>query len=547
MRQIFSPRVHSDLTNLLLGDRQQPAGQFDHSGWELYPRGLGQSLPAQLASAHEVQHHILNHSTAYGILLTIAALMYRTHECSEAQFTGLVGNCRSAHEMFATAISVMHMPDSLAATDYLSVHMPDYHALLEDALWMVKGVAEDQHMPLIHAVLVASFQSPEIVAVLEKGQPLKPSASAYPDRRLTLLADWLVSGGDRLASEWIKSRSFAAAQANLAKASHITWYECLMAHSNVHGVTILPPDAHLEYLASWHELLPAMAPRAAKMVGVREFDDASPTRTTLRQMEQERVVDRSDALPATLHRPTDISCWNLHDLLVHAADYVFILVEARITERLREQFSFQTTDIAELNSDAHDFSVHAVSFPDEFGGPRTLWRISNPSGLAVFHQGEIPVLAFVSLLLASDTAFDPWMDEFDRVTRVFVWDISFADHIPALFEPYDAVNVLSGELVHDDGSATFVAFLAYGTHGGVDLFMARTGPVVAQLVVQWSIEASDRIRVASLTDLNQELNWLISTAMSHLLGDRHHDTQSLQSDYSFRCKKARRLRTLQQG
>ena len=94
-------------TKLLLGDRQQPAGQFDHFGWELYPRGLGQTLPAQLASAHEVQHHILNHSTTYGILLTIAAHIYRACECSEAQFTGLVENCRTAHEMFATAIRSM--------------------------------------------------------------------------------------------------------------------------------------------------------------------------------------------------------------------------------------------------------------------------------------------------------------------------------------------------------------------------------------------------------------------------------------------------------
>ena len=139
------------------------------------------------------------------------------------------------------------------------------------------------------------------------------------------------------------------------------------------------------------------------------------------------------------------------------------------------------------------------------------------------------------------------MDELDRVTRVFVWDISFADHIPALFAPYDAVEVLSGELLHDDESATFVAFLAHGTQGGVDLFMARSGPVVARLAEQWSKEASDRFRVVSLTDLRQEQIWLISTAMSHLLGDRHHDTQALHSDYALRCAKAGRLRIHHQG
>ncbi|MFT4083904.1 MAG: hypothetical protein QM638_15085 [Nocardioides sp.] len=170
------------LTNALGG---RLLGAYDGSGaWQIYLSELGNSEEQLYVEMHEGMHHELQASTGWGLVSAMASELARRgfrREPLEAVFHRMVEHSRSAHEMFATAISSF-----VVGKDRARELLVD-NILYSDYLRQAEGLVPRSQAPSdrFHQAAVAAV----LRAVMSPQSTLRLLAVGYDRLQLEDLAD----------------------------------------------------------------------------------------------------------------------------------------------------------------------------------------------------------------------------------------------------------------------------------------------------------------------------------------------------------------------
>jgi hypothetical protein len=546
-----------DLTALLLEGASVPEGQYRHALWELRTNGQAVSNAASIVSVHEMLHHLLNNTTAYGLALIVVAHLARRSEDFTTKRNTLVRQCRTAHEVFATYVSLLLVAREYLQSKTIKEIYPGYEHYVHEAQLLLPGVGQYRHQ---HAIMNGSirvcFQSPELAARLDEGRPFDISDSpndrlkalqsivdeAYWPQRLSVFRDvnqdtpgvdqYLGDQADSVVIENIGAANFDV----LSRSLDAFVYQDLSALLPAHGLEVLPEDYHLRYLeqliAHVREL-DAFHDREFPLAIAEHSDDEPP----LVQFENEQLIFREQKLPAIVVPFRQILRHNWSSLSTRSGDRRYMYVLSRITERALEAYAFSAESAQWLQERHADFFTAVVARQQTENGLQLVFAVlDTPAQLAELSEAGNGVLGNSSLLLTADSRWESWHEALDRYSsHTMVVDLAPSTQLLRVADFFDSLFYRKLHIESDDGET--YGFLLLVGRGAVPtgIYLLACGEVMANLAIDYLTKSVPSARpLDDRLEENKEIFWLAQIAVAHLVEESRFDFRALNTAYATR-------------
>lgn len=554
-----------DLTALLLEGAGVPEGQYQHALWELRTNGRAVSDEALLVSVHEMLHHLLNNTTAYGLALVVVAHLARHDDEFAAKRNALVSQCRTAHEVFATYVSLLLVAREYLLTKTIKEIYPGYERYVQEAKLLVPGVSEFRHQ---HAILNGSlricFQSPELVARLEEGRPFDISESpndrlktlqsvideAYWPHRLSAfwalhqdtpgVDDYIGDEPDSVVIENIGAKSFDV----LSRSLDAFVYQDLSSYLPAHGLEVLPEDYHLRYLEQLVadvRGLDAFHDRDFPLA-IREHSGDEPP---LVEFENEQLVFREGKIAAIVMPFQQIPRDNWSSLSTHSGERRYMYLLSRITERALDAYAFSAASAQLLQEKYPDFFTAVVARQQTEEGLRLIFLVlDTPSQIAELSEAGNGILGSSSLLLTADARWESWHEALDRYSsHTTVFDLAPSTQLLRVAEFFDALFYRQLHIESEEGETYGFLLLVGRGEVPTGVYLMACGEVMANLSIDYLKKVVPSARpLDDRLEENKEIFWLAQVAVAHLVEESRFDFRALNTAYATRGFQAKHFR-----
>lgn len=539
----------NDLYELLISGNEVPGGSYDHIRWKISAKGETSSDAMLLTSVHESMHHLLNNSTAYGLLLIITAHLARSNIVDQKDLIRLVDSCRNAHEVYATYNSILLTSSDASNRATIEDKYPDYMRYVRQAEFLLKGLENDHlHYSALSAIIEACFQDPSLFTALRRGDVFSALPKETPDERLVKLSTHLA--GDALeifAREFIRShhdeeaaRRFVDSKrfpedtddrefesySDLQRSFHLHIYESIR---KLNIIDMMEKDRHLHFLEVLIDHVRTAHPSIANSLPDTS-GNASREYTPITHYESETVVYRDNPPKINLISFSDYPADAYDRLIGRAEELSYIYLTARITERFASQYRLRPEQKSWLD-EHHPHFILTIPIPADSGETVTHVVLDSPYQLHALEN--YPMLCSVSMLLTSDRRWHPWGDTIIGIcTQVIVFDLPPSEQIPRSFVDYHAVLYRTFDLATAGSEYSFVVLLALAEGNSLDMFLLPCSSVMAHLLANMLDTCGPKFRpMDHEKDVEQDVLWLIRASATRLLDESHFDFNALRTQY----------------
>ena len=287
-------------------DSSEASGRFDARGWLV---SAGAHDPDAFITAHEWQHHQLQNSTTYGVVVRLLhALADATNDPDRAAAAGhLVGACRETQEAYATWIPAVSFGWSRAE---LARAWPDYLPHF-DAMCEALGAVERPYLRF-HAAqaLARACMQPPLDAVFKAGFGELELADLpirlRPDHRFRIVrtrgVDWQTATRDALGAvgkgaemravldaTQLSADMFAPALAEGWTAVNNAMYDAVTQLLAGHGMPSVGPEGHFAVIPDLIAGASSAAGRSLPLTAPGHRPTRSRSWTVAEQIENESM------------------------------------------------------------------------------------------------------------------------------------------------------------------------------------------------------------------------------------------------------------------
>ncbi|PRY23501.1 hypothetical protein CLV58_14122 [Spirosoma oryzae] len=488
----------NDIEALLNFDGNTPIGQYNQLQWTTDFGADATGLTAKIVSAHEFFHSELNNTTVYGCLLQSYAYLSRGKSPFQSAFkqllVELVQQCREAHEVYATWLSItvfsQNIDDQQARNVLMGNQLYESYYTLGNEL-----VSEFPSLYLRQQVLTAClrfcFQSQTlaqtILGHLTDFAQSSVRSSEFPNQRFhhirqhvgpSVLYAWV--------NEYIEQRKglpaidlLAAAlagqedtQALLARENNdlaeqlMTWiYQTLQAHFNARGSASFDSRAHLSFFSQLLEHLQTNYPLPEspnQLIPNQTPDDYE--RSMVVTFENETILLAQKPLSCIIRHPHELTADLTERLLQGIGDEPHLFITGRLSFLLRDQYQFaDPLDEAWLRQINGPFTAIQYSYLTEQGRVVVFIPFDSVTALTQFLMGKaagVPVLGCVAVSAAYQSAWwQEWGDFFmDQCqTSCLLLDISPLHFVEDVFIQDEFVYY--GKMIINTGDRSFTTLV----------------------------------------------------------------------------------------
>jgi hypothetical protein len=437
-----------DIEAILSYDGRGPAGVYNQLTWQVVSSNDTTHIMDQMVSVHEFMHNELNNTTAYGFLLQVYAYLAKENTPLQDHYTNvleeLVESCRTAHEVYATWMSISLLSENMNDQLHLQLlddneEYMDYY-MCADAI--VKSVPDNYlRRHIVTAIISICFQSKPITdAVLANIEAFDPdifNINEFPNQRLSILAkesskiDWMAML--KTFTETQKELPWYRLLTDALGGNGDDWalthpdneensstlirfiYDRLVDKLNAQGLLSLPYLEHMPYFKQLLPLLDKIAPfnQSANPLTINSKPD-DITRSVLQNFENETQLFTMEPLTCILLWPDDILAATKAQILSGTGDSPHIFVVGRTHFFMKKQYTFPIqgdTDWCNTNNGAFT----AIRYAQVIEGHRFVIYVpfSDPEKLHTFIKEkptDIPVLGSIS---ATACYFADWWGKWE--------------------------------------------------------------------------------------------------------------------------------------
>ncbi len=476
-----------------------PLGVYDQLNWKVRTGTDATDIMSKAVTVHESMHNELNNATVYGSLLQSYAYLAREETPHQAHYNNLlctlVDRCRTAHEVYATWMSVALL--SADANDQLYQQLlidnEEYLNYYNCAARMVQEVPDlylRRHV--VSAMIYICFQSRLIIetaiADIVGFDPDLIDVNEFPDQRLNFIMhgcphiNWIdmlneFAGTqqhnawydlllDALAGEGNNSALSAEGNEENSAALITFLYNRLAENFETKGLPSLPYMDHLTYFKKLLPLIDRLAP-FSKSSNPLEINTqpGDITRSTLRNFENETLLFTNRPLNCILLHPSNISSATKAQILNGVGDYPHILITGRTYFFMEEQYVFQEKEDAEWCRQ-HTGSFTAIRYAGNMAGQRIVVYVPflEPAELEDFLKDkpvDIPVLSSITETARSQEGWwSNWQTFFETkpATTCLLLDISPLYYLEKIFSNVEMLLYGKANIKMEEGIKSVMLF-----------------------------------------------------------------------------------------
>jgi hypothetical protein len=550
----------NDIDTQLRFNDYGPAGVYNQLNWKVRSGADATHIMNQVVSVHEFMHNDLNNITAYGSLLQGYAYLAGENTPLQAFYTHvlyeLVEQCRTAHEVYATWMSI-----NLLRAD---IHDPLHEEVLadnEEYLYYYSCAAElVQQVPdlylrrqIISAVINICFQSQAIVeaaiANLAEFDLEKLSKDDFPNQRLNFITqncaniDWM-----KMLNEFVETQqsepwygllrdalsgngdetalSDPANETNSEKIERFI-YDRLAEKFKQQGLLSFPYLQGLSYFKDILPLLDQLAPfnQSANPLTINT-EPSDTIRGTLQNFVNETLLFSNQPLTCTLLQPRDIPDATKANILAGIGEYPHIFITGRTYFFMAEQYIFPAKEDFQWCEEGSG-SFAAIRYAYMLDDERVVVYIpfSEPAELEDFLKdkaADIPVLSAISEIACYDKDWwQRWGDFFanNSATACILLDLSPLYYIEKVL--CDATGLFYGKMNIKMEELVKSAMLFHVKNDGktAALIVAPCSEIYAQAIHYYIQERFPLFE--NKIDLPKEHKQNLGAILSHVFKEEH--------------------------
>lgn len=488
----------NDIDALLNFEGTDPHGQYNHLQWSVDFGTDATHRLAQVLSIHEFFHSELNNTTVYGCLLQSYAYLSRGKSAYKNTFkrilSDLVQQCRQAHEIYATWLSITvfshHTDDKISQQVLLGneVYLT-YYQLGNDLVNELPSLYLRQQV--LTACIRFCFQSQALAQTILSNLTDFTLASVrsaeFPTQRFHYIREHL---GASVVSAWINeyvqqqqgtpafpllqdamegredTQLLLTAENNYIAEELMNYvYESLETHFKARGSASFDRRAHLSFFKSLLERLHADFPLTESpnlLIANQNPDDYE--RNLVVNFENETILLAEKRIPCLIRHPHELTPEYQERLLNGIGDEPHLFIMGRLSFLLRDQYQFtDPEDQAWFDQIGGPFTAIRFSYEAEEGRVVVLIPFDTPDALTQFLTGKpptVPLLGCVAISAAYQSGWwQAWGDFFANQcqTSCLLLDLSPLYFVEEVFAQEELVYY--GKMIINTGERSYTALV----------------------------------------------------------------------------------------
>ncbi len=511
------------LSRMFVESEETSEGSYTPERYDVYLRGADSQVD-RIVYIHEMHHGALSDSTAWGCILHIYA---RLGSRFQRSFTDLMNACRLLQESYATYASVSAATATHDVDRVLAIY-PTYANLFRDMDRLVACAAGPNRRFLLATALARVCMQGSVLDVfteagvhsfsLDDVRPIdQPDArwKRWLDESGTELPVIALAADERIGELWggnvldlDPDTETARLEAQDPKYDALwnSWEECcydeLATRLRNAGATVLTFNGH-------QDQLPGALAMARKEVPGLRLAAGSRMASTDRELAWAMTEDgRLWLTPQDQPWPAQLSHDNLSLICEQAIEHSQVLGEAvlfvdvRLPERLRDGYSFSSSDQSELLAMEAPVSAVRLIRDDKSGRGvithRLLVDVAEVEQLAIAWSKRGPVILSVSAGCLIDKAWqDEWLSELRSLGRL-VWliDVELNRIVPSWVRGGVPLRMCGVNVNDKDGDRSAAVLSPDGTD---EMWVIIGGEVTCRLLMQ-SLTGEKSLRTINTCD-----------------------------------------------
>lgn len=537
------------------------SGSYNQLQWSIRPGNDYTNLEARIISIHEFLHNELNNITGYGFLLQAYAYLSR-EKCGKQEFyqdllCDLVGNCREAHEAYATwtGFTVFKRSDDDDIETRILEGNHEYLAYYNKADCLARGFESlFIKQQVVSAGIRFCFQGKKIAAYglnnLETFQLDNVAETDFPNHRFNYIINCLPDDFFRsCVLSFIRTLNDSAAFSllmdafngkdntqellkmendHLARGLMSAVYAELRKHfDEFDSPSLNDREEHLTYFANLLKHLDIIFPfsQSSNPLFLNQVPD-DYDRSVALNFENETLILSEKPLPCIILRVEGMSESTRAEILKGMGAEPHLFIMGRYSSFLKEQYRFKYKEDEEWFS-SFNAPFTCIRYAGWFGNERTVVLVpfNTPDQLNRFLEAKsdgFPLLGCVSISAAYHKDWWALWGDFFTAHCSFsclLLDVSPLYYIEQVFPDEELVTYTKIILSAEETVFTALLFEVKEAGNTKAIMLAPATDVHCQILHHYIITRHPSY--VNNQSLSQEAGAYIPTMLSHVMREEH--------------------------